>query len=70
MIREIVDTRIIILINERYKELESTISEMVETSNISSYEKKVLLINLNEYSRTSQRDYAMCVLNYKIYLVP
>ena len=35
VIREIVDTRIIILINERYKELESTINEMVETSNIS-----------------------------------
>ena len=65
VIREIVDTRIIILINERYKELESTISEMVETSNISSSEKKVLLINVNEY-RTSQRDYAMCVLNYKL----
>ena len=40
MIREIVNTRIIILINERYKELESTINELVETSNISPSEKK------------------------------
>ena len=40
VIREIVDTKIIILINEGYKELESILNEMVETNNFSSSEKK------------------------------